>query len=107
MVKAIGGCKSDTIPGIPGIGEATALKYLKGECKPTTEAKIHAHQTMIDLFLELTTLPHNDLWTHFLPFKMTNLDMSAFISYCQMMGFRQFLDKDLMEFKRYSKEDVW
>lgn len=28
-VKALAGCQSDTVPGIPGIGEARALAYLK------------------------------------------------------------------------------
>jgi DNA polymerase-1 len=30
-VKALGGCKSDEVPGIPGVGETTALKFLRGE----------------------------------------------------------------------------
>ncbi|MFW6352168.1 MAG: 5'-3' exonuclease [Bacteroidota bacterium] len=30
-VKALAGCSSDNVPGIPGVGEKTAIKYLKGE----------------------------------------------------------------------------
>lgn len=30
MVKAIGGCSGDGVPGIKGIGEKTALKYVQG-----------------------------------------------------------------------------
>jgi DNA polymerase-1 len=30
LVKAIAGCHSDNIPGIPGIGEKRALQYLRG-----------------------------------------------------------------------------
>lgn len=30
-VKAIAGCPTDEVPGIPGVGEATAAKYLRGE----------------------------------------------------------------------------
>jgi len=30
-VKAIAGCKTDGVPGIPGIGENTALKYIRGQ----------------------------------------------------------------------------
>jgi len=30
-VKAIAGCHSDNVPGIPGVGEKTAIKYLRGE----------------------------------------------------------------------------
>ena len=37
-VKALAGCSSDNIPGIPGVGEKTAIKYLKGELKETSKA---------------------------------------------------------------------
>jgi len=30
-VKAIGGCSSDEVKGVPGVAEKTALKYIKGE----------------------------------------------------------------------------
>ncbi len=30
-VKAIAGCSSDKVPGVKGVGEKTAIKYLKGE----------------------------------------------------------------------------
>lgn len=30
QVKAIGGCTSDTVPGVPGVRETTAVKYLTG-----------------------------------------------------------------------------
>lgn len=32
-VKALAGCKSDEVMGIPKVGEITAIKYLKGELK--------------------------------------------------------------------------
>lgn len=32
-VKQIGGCKSDTVPGVSGIGEVYAIQYLKNELK--------------------------------------------------------------------------
>lgn len=31
QVKRLAGCKSDKVPGIPGIGEKTAIKFLRGE----------------------------------------------------------------------------
>jgi len=30
MVKSIGGCSTDEVPGVKGVGEPTAIKYLKG-----------------------------------------------------------------------------
>lgn len=37
-VKAISGCKTDDVPGIKGVGEITAAKYLRGELKQHTKA---------------------------------------------------------------------
>jgi 5'-3' exonuclease len=34
-VKAMAGCKGDEIPGIQGVGEATAIKYILGTLKET------------------------------------------------------------------------
>jgi DNA polymerase-1 len=107
LVKAIGGCKSDTVPGVQGIGEATALQYLKGGAKPKAIEKIHAHMDEIDLYQKLTALPHYTLYDYHIPFKYTNLDLSAFVSFCQQNGFRQFME-NLPDFEIFSKgERKW
>jgi len=59
MVKAIAGCSSDDIAGVPGVGEITALKFLKGEMKKDS-AKYKAiknSQHIIDSNLSLVELP--------------------------------------------------
>ena len=33
-VKALAGCSSDTVPGVPGVGEKTAIRYLCGKLPP-------------------------------------------------------------------------
>lgn len=38
-VKAIGGCRTDEVPGVKGVGEKTALKYLLNQLKP--ESKVY------------------------------------------------------------------
>ena len=38
LVKQIAGCKSDEIPGVSGVGEITAVKYLRGELKTESKA---------------------------------------------------------------------
>lgn len=38
VVKAIAGCPSDEVEGIRGVGELTALRYVRGELKPTSKA---------------------------------------------------------------------
>ena len=37
-VKAIAGCNSDSVPGIQGVGEKTAAKFLRGELKESSKA---------------------------------------------------------------------
>ena len=38
LVKAIGGCKSDQVPGIRGVGVKTIAKYLNGNLKESSKA---------------------------------------------------------------------
>ena len=37
-VKAIAGCPGDGVPGVPGVGEKTAAKFMAGRLKDTTKA---------------------------------------------------------------------
>lgn len=38
IVKAVAGCSTDNVPGVGGVGEKTALKFLKGELPKTSKA---------------------------------------------------------------------
>ena len=38
IVKTIGGCKSDSVPGIKGIGEKSVCKFINGELKESSKA---------------------------------------------------------------------
>ncbi len=38
VVKAIAGCNTDGVPGVQGVGEKTAVKYLLGKVKPDSVA---------------------------------------------------------------------
>jgi len=38
MVKCLAGCSTDGVPGIPRVGEKTAIKYILGNLKDTTKA---------------------------------------------------------------------
>jgi len=38
VMKAIAGCHGDEVPGVGGVGEKTALKYLRGELDPKCKA---------------------------------------------------------------------
>lgn len=60
-VKAISGCSSDSIPGIRGVGEATAAKYLRGQldCGTKTYQAITSEEgvAMLARNLPLVRLP--------------------------------------------------
>lgn len=58
MVKAIAGCVSDGIPGVKGVGEKTAIKFLNGSLKDTTSAYANIRD-FSDLYRNrvLVTLP--------------------------------------------------
>ena len=64
-VKTLAGCTSDNISGLKGIGEKTALRYLKGELKTTSKAYITILDYNIfqskennDILSKLVTLPY-------------------------------------------------
>lgn len=56
-VKALGGCKSDGVPGIQGVGEGKAIKYIKGELNPKTQTYKKIEETDTSLFFRLVVLP--------------------------------------------------
>jgi DNA polymerase I len=43
-VKAIAGCKSDDVPGVEGVGETTAIKYLRGELTPGSRLRVRIEE---------------------------------------------------------------
>lgn len=59
-VKALAGCTSDNVQGITGVGEKTAIKYLKGKLKPGTIAyeRIVSNSALIKLNTRLVELPY-------------------------------------------------
>lgn len=58
-VKAMAGCATDDIPGIAGVGEITAAKYLRGDLTRGSVAynKIVDNEALWRKNLHLTTLP--------------------------------------------------
>jgi 5'-3' exonuclease len=90
-IKAMAGCKSDTIPGLPGVGEETALKYYRNEpVKKVIDTE--ENWAIINKYYDLVVLPHPNLKGMHLPFKTSKVDKDKFFSFCQEMGFRSFID---------------
>ncbi len=92
-VKAIGGCKSDEVPGIPGVGEKTAIKYINGVLGTHTKAykDIKNGTDIINRNRELVKLPLGKevIFT----IKDDELDYIEFIQVCRDMWFNSFLDQ--------------
>jgi DNA polymerase-1 len=60
-VKALAGCGTDNIPGVSGVGEITAIKYLRGELRPgKVLTKIENGQDVVERNLPLVRLPFPD-----------------------------------------------
>lgn len=64
IVKAMAGCGTDGVPGIPGVGEVTAIKYLRGELSKTAQIyktiKSKEAAEIVDRNRKLVKLPFED-----------------------------------------------
>lgn len=90
-IKAIGGCKSDNIPGVPGIGEKKAIKYILSEGKGECCEVIKEYKSDIAFFYTLTKLPY--LHGNFpnLTIDKINFNYEEFTKFCQIYNFRSFV----------------
>jgi len=96
-VKQIAGCSSDNIPGVQGVGEKTAIKYLKGDMKKTTKTyqRIKENRELIDFNKQLVALPFEG--TKSLKEKENEFDMREFLRFCRDYGLNHFRKDDNKE----------
>lgn len=89
-VKKIAGCSSDCVPGIEGVGEKTALKYLKGELKRSTKAyqKIIDGKDVIERNEKLVVLPFEG--TELINVEEDNFKMIEFLRMCRKFNMSSF-----------------
>lgn len=103
VVKAIAGCKSDSIPGITGVGESTAVKYLQRKLLPkhTVYQKIMSleGQEIINRNKKLTYLPFEG--TPNLDIVPDQLVMDNLFEICTRLKFRSLISGDAL--KRWEK----
>lgn len=85
-VKAVAGCVSDNIKGVPGIGQVTALKYFQNTRSVSTRAckKIEEYEWRSNL--KLTKLPLDGIGTPNL--KDDEFDPEAWAALCHEYGMR-------------------
>jgi 5'-3' exonuclease len=93
-VKALGGCITDEVPGVKGVREKTASKFIQGKlpvCRPTYSA-ILASKELFERNKRLVTLPFEG--TPDITLREDNLDYSKFLSFFNRHGFESLLTKE-------------
>jgi 5'-3' exonuclease len=99
-VKTLAGCTSDKVPGLPGVGEKTAIKYLTGTLNPKnkTYAKIvsPANKKYLDHYRWLVTLPLEGTETFDVE-EFDGMDMKKFKAVCNHYGFKSFLSPSTLD----------
>lgn len=91
-VKAVAGCSSDNVPGVRGIGEKTAVKYLLNELKRDSK-KYNDIKNFDHLFnLSLVQLPHDRAY----PVELVEdeLNFDEFEPMCLDYGFASLLKRE-------------
>lgn len=96
-VKKIAGCTSDKVPGVSGVGKATALKYIRGELKRTTKAyqNIIKNKEVIERNHRLVVLPF-DGTKEIIPYE-NDFSMIEFLRFCRKFGLNSFRQEEKKE----------
>jgi 5'-3' exonuclease len=87
-VKALSGCDSDDVEGVRGVGELTAVRYLKRELNPESAAfrKIREGRLTWERNLDLVSLPFPG--TRLFNVRDDRLDSDRWDEYCKRRGFK-------------------
>uniref|UniRef100_A0A6M3LV33 Putative exonuclease n=1 Tax=viral metagenome TaxID=1070528 RepID=A0A6M3LV33_9ZZZZ len=93
-VKSIAGCPGDNVPGVDGIGNKTAIKYLKGELSEKSKAfqKIEQgkREGKVSEAQSLVELPFAGTGNFFIE-KTEVFDVKDFLDICDKYGFKSFI----------------
>ncbi len=93
-VKALAGCSTDNVPGVGGVGEGTAIKYLNGQLPPHYKAHKHICSKKGEAARlrnrELVVLPHKA--TEPICLREPSYNMDKFFFYCEKYGLQSILD---------------
>lgn len=97
-VKAMAGCDSDNVPGVSGVGEKTAVKYLLGQVQPHTQTykKIAENAERIAFLRQIVVLPHKQC-PNLAPRDANEFNREGFREVCDAYG--------LSAIKK--QEDIW
>lgn len=103
-VKAIAGCSSDNIPGVAGVAEKTAARYLNGTLGPHTKAyqNIKNSDERIKKNLPLVCLPFDG--TKLYKIREDKFDIKYFYTVCTNYGLYS-LANESKKWRRFFKGD--
>lgn len=105
MVKCIAGCSTDNVPGVKGVGEITAIKYLLGDLKASAKAhlSIIAPEGMKTICKNrrLVVLPF--VGTKEFKLKEDELSADGWRSVIRSLGLKSIRDKVPMGIRRKKK----
>lgn len=92
-VKSIAGCYTDNIKGIQGVGEKTAIKYVKNILKSDTQAytQIILNHKIIERNLPLIQLPFEG--TNIFELKEDEFSRKGWKQVCNLLGMESIKDK--------------
>jgi 5'-3' exonuclease len=96
-VKKIAGCNSDCVPGVQGVAEKTAIKYLTGDLKTTTKKyqDIVNNGEVIERNHKLVVLPFEG--TQRITPTADDFNMANFLRFCRRFGLNSFRQEEKQE----------
>jgi len=105
MIKCIAGCSTDNVPGIKGVGEKTAIKYLNGDLKASLKSHLSIispkGMKLICRNRRLVVLPF--VGTRVFKLKKDELSADGWRSVVRSLGLKSIRDKVPMGIRRQKK----
>jgi len=101
-IKALAGCSSDNVIGVPGVGEKTAIKYFKKELNPKTKTYKKIKNQWNSTFAKNYKLVKLPLKKINLPYLTTDdFNLDNFLTLCNKLDFQSFLNKEKLDKWKY------
>ena len=98
-VKAIAGCRTDVVDGIPTIGEVRAISYLKKTLNAKYRELIESNYNVVTGNLPLVQLPYRRELMPIIPMKPFNFNFDNLRKVVDMFSFNSISGIELMEWR--------
>lgn len=109
IVKAMAGCDTDGVPGIPGVGEVTALKFLRGELSKTSKAyatiKSPEAAAIVTRNRRLVELPYEAVPTPTPEWEVERISAKGWNAVCEKLGMQSLAGRPPVFSRKWLKEE--